>query len=298
MSISVRIPPELETFTRVPNASTLVLRGPPGSGKTMLAMALMGSFPGRRIYVSFRVTRESLLEQIPWLRKLPPGEIEVIDAFGASDDAQLPQRIEHPDRLIASSKEAEEIDQFLWLPPAVQSAWSLADATKPTMIVFDSWDAVLDQYYEKTGGPDKSGPSRSELERFLVARLMKKNLSLVLVLERDTPSALDYLVDGIVETSRRLVDGRLERWLSLLKLRGSRNPGRHVSFHPRLGQVHHHYPCPPQRVRHPPPRRRSSPRRPGLSPGSSDFAAAFGRLAPGRITCSNLIPQPPGRFRA
>ncbi len=298
MSISVRIPPELETFTRVPNASTLVLRGPPGSGKTMLAMALMGSFPGRRIYVSFRVTRESLLEQIPWLRKLPPGEIEVIDAFGASDDAQLPQRIEHPDRLIASSKEAKEIDQFLWLPPAVQSAWSLADATKPTMIVFDSWDAVLDQYYEKTGGPDKSGPSRSELERFLVARLMKKNLSLVLVLERDTPSALDYLVDGIVETSRRLVDGRLERWLSLLKLRGVAIPDDTYPFTLASGRFTTITPALLSEFAIHPPVDDPHPDEPGLWPGSSDFAAAFGRLAPGRITCSNLIPQPPGRFRA
>jgi len=254
----------------------------------MLSLELMGSFPGRRVYVSFRVTRESLFDQIPWLGKLPPGEIEVVDAFNHADHAGDHRPAEHADRLIASPKEAKDVDQFLWLPQAVQSAWSLADSKKPTMIIFDSWDAVLDQYYERTVGTGQAGPSRSEMERFLVARLMKKNLSLVLILERDTSSTLDYLVDGIVETSRRLVEGRLERWLTLLKLRGVAIPDDTYPFTLASGRFTAITPALLRDFAIHPPVDDPHPDEPGLWPGSTDFAAAFGRLEPGRITLLEL----------
>jgi KaiC/GvpD/RAD55 family RecA-like ATPase len=76
MSSVVRVPPELDAFLRLQPPQSLLIRGPPGSGKTMLSLALVEGFPGRRVYVSLRVSREGLLEQIPWLGKIPPGELE------------------------------------------------------------------------------------------------------------------------------------------------------------------------------------------------------------------------------
>jgi KaiC/GvpD/RAD55 family RecA-like ATPase len=289
VSIVVRIPPELETFIQPPHAQTLMIRGPPGSGKTMLALALMEAFHGRRVYVSFRVTRESLLRQIPWLSTLPSEGIEIVDVSEETARVQDRGQLNIKGNLMTHREEAQELDEFLWLPQAIQSAWSKTDAKKPTLVVLDSWDAIIDQYFERVVGPGEPVPSRSEIERILLRRMTKGNISLVLVLERDTPSTLDYQVDGIVETSRLLKEGRLERWLSIQKLRGVRvsvdtypftlTGGRFAAITPAgLGAF--------DRIHAP--AKDPSPEDPGLWPGSTDYAEAFGRLLPDALTLFSL----------
>jgi hypothetical protein len=256
----------------------------------MLAFALMELYPGRRVYVSLRASRATLLAQLPWLAKLPTGEVEIIDTSAVSDPASPPAAKESgSDLLIADVPERNELAEFLWLPHSVQTAWSLADQGTPTLMVFDSWDAVIDQYFERVPESDESGPSRARVERLLLERMARGNIALVLVLERDTPSILDYHVNGIIETYRHFEEGRLERWLSLPKLRGipistdtypftlaqgrfsaitAMQPGDHYWLHP---------PAPDP-----------NPEAPGLWPGSTDFAESLGRLRFGALTLFEL----------
>jgi hypothetical protein len=216
---------------------------------------------------------------------LPPEGIEIVDVSEETAHVQDRGRPAGKDELLSHRDEAQDLDEFLWLPPAVQSAWSKTNAKPPTMVVLDSWDAIIDQYFERVVGPGEPIPSRSEIERILIKRMTKGNISLVLVLERETPSTLDYQVDGIVETSRLLKEGRLERWLSIQKLRGvavsvdtypfTLTGGRFAAITPAgLGAFDRiHAP-----VKDP------SPQDPGLWPGSTDYAEAFGRLLPYALT--------------
>jgi KaiC/GvpD/RAD55 family RecA-like ATPase len=289
MSNFIPVPPELAAFVRSPHSQTLLIRGPPGSGKTMLSFALMESFPGRRVYVSLRVDRSSLIDQFPWLAAVTPAQIDIVDAAEEADHLQEHVRMGHKELLLSHTGEARDVEEFTWLPKAVQSAWSAAGSPEPTMMVFDSWDAIIDQYFERALGEGESGPSRAEIERILIGRMMKKkNVSLVLILERDTSSVLDYIVHGIAETSRHLEEGRLERWLSLPKLRGTPIPvdtypftlarGRFTAITPTLSNDF--------TIRAPVEDPR--PEDPGQWPGSTDYAAAFGRLAPSRVTLIEL----------
>ena len=286
VSAIVRVPPELDAFLRLPNPQSLIIRGPPGSGKTMLSLALMETYPGRRVYVSLRISRASLLTQIPWLGEIPPGEVEIIDVARESDRPRMhPPKTPGPDLLVAEPPESKELAEFLWLPQAVQAAWSLTDNRVPTLMVFDSWDAVVDQYFERVAESSDSGPSRSRVERLLLERMARGNISLVLVLERDSPSVLDYQVNGIVETFRQVEEGRLERWLRVPKLRGvpvntdtypfTLARGRFSALTANRPGDHYRLqaPCPDP-----------SPSLAGLWPGSTDFADSLGRLRFGALT--------------
>ncbi len=294
MSTVVRIPPELEVFIQPPHAQTLLIRGPPGSGKTMLALALMESFHGRRVYVSLRVTRGSLLRQIPWLGMVSPEGIEIVDASEETAHVQDRGPLNIKENMIAQRDEAQELDEFLWLPKAIQSAWSKTDPKNPTLMVLDSWDAIIDQYFERVVSPGEPVPSRTEIERILLRRMAKGNISLVLVLERDTPSTLDYQVDGIVETSRLLREGRLERWLGIQKLRGVKVAVDTYPFTIAGGRFAAITPAGPgafDRIH--PPANDPHPEDPGMWPGSTDYADAFGRLLPDALTLFNLDTEAP-----
>jgi KaiC/GvpD/RAD55 family RecA-like ATPase len=290
MSSVVRVPPELDAFLRMPTPQSLMVRGPPGSGKTMLSLALLESFPGRRIYVSLRVSRQSLLDQIPWLGKLPPGDLEIVDAAAETDHVQTHGRaITGEAPLVRPGDLSPEEEEFLWLPSAVQSAWSLSDPGRPSLVIFDSWDAIIDQYFER--GPElcESIPTRAEIERKLLARMTRGNILLVLVLERDVSSTLDYHVNGIVETFRQTVEGRLERWLGLPKLRGVSITTDLYPFTLAHGKFSAITPSiPGERYRLEPPTPDPRPEDLGMWPGSTDYAAGVGRLRPGELTLLEL----------
>jgi hypothetical protein len=290
VSSVVRVPPELAAFLRLPPPQALMIRGPPGSGKTMLSLALLESFQGRRIYVSLRTTRQSLLDLIPWLGKLSPGNLELIDANTEIDHVQ--QHLHGPREIggmLAREALPQEADQFLWLPGAVQSAWSSADPRHPTLIIFDSWDAVIDQYFERGVTPGGMLPSRIEIERKVLAQMMLGKIILVLVLERDTPTVIDYHVDRVVETSRLASEERLERWLALPKLRGVSIGTDMYPFtlaHGKFSAITPASPGERYELRAPAPDPR--PEVEGMWPGASDYASGLGRLRPGEFTLLEL----------
>jgi KaiC/GvpD/RAD55 family RecA-like ATPase len=294
MSNAVPVPPELDAFLRYQSAQALMIRGPPGSGKTMLALALVESFQGRRIYVSLRVDRPTLLSQFPWLGSIPPEDLLIVDSSSETDHVQDRRPLAAKDFVLSQPSEAKELEEFHWLPHAVQTAWSLASGEKPTIIIFDSWDAIIDQYFERSESPPESLPSRIEVERLLIGRMMRRpNLCLVIVLERDSSSVLDYIVHGIAETSRRLEEGRLERWLSLPKLRGIPIPVDTYPFTLAKGRFTTMTPAIPDDFAVRAPVDDPHPDAPGLWPGSTDYAGAFGRLLPGRITLIELAASVP-----
>jgi hypothetical protein len=256
----------------------------------MLALAMLEGFAGRRVYVTLRTSRQSLIDQIPWLGRIPPGDFEIVDAATEIDHVQVHDRSMSTTRpLLDEGGLSREDQEFLWLPSVVQSAWALSDPHRPTLIIFDSWDAIVDQFFERGLRPGEAVPSRVEIERKLLSRMSRGNILLILILERDIPSLLDYHVDGIVETFRQTVEGRLERWLGLPKLRGVPIGTDLYPFTLAHGKFAAITPSVPgERYRLEPPVPDPRPEAPGIWPGSTDYAEGVGRLRPGELTLLEL----------
>jgi KaiC/GvpD/RAD55 family RecA-like ATPase len=298
MGAALPIPRELVDFLKLPGPQSMLLRGPPGSGKSSLSLALLESFSGERFYVTNRVPEDDVLMAFPWLGENGHHGIRMLDNTEAQGVAQAARALLKGSPALVSdlSAETREFAEFLWLPEPLQEAWGQLDPEKPSLIVIDSWDALVDSYI---GTPSVPGagelPTRPDIERALLRRMGRAKTHLLFVLEREEQTQLDYLVNAVGVTSREVVNGRLERWLTIYKLRGVRIENPLYPF--SLESAHFECIVPVRAYGHlrggrfnPAP-----DQLPGLLwPGSKAFADSFGRLPLGKsslIEVENEVPN-------
>jgi KaiC/GvpD/RAD55 family RecA-like ATPase len=295
MSGVVRLPPELLDFLGLPGPQTLLVRGPPGSGKTTLSLALLEAFRGSRILVTSRVPGRELHREFSWLGANGGASIQVVDT------SEMEESIHDAARVMAKTREVllapldpggRDTSQFLWLPPPVQEAWSRLRTDAPSLIIVDSWDALIESFLGGPGEPDRPVPDRAFVERLLIRRMSRAPAHLVFVLEREEQTALDYLVNGVVVTRREAIDDRLSRWMTILKLRGVRIANAVYPFSLEGGRFESILPVRPYAaLRSGPPDPEPDLLAGHVWPGSRPFAENFGRLAFGKITLLEIDDQ-------
>ncbi len=299
MSSVVRLPPELLDFLSLPGPQTLLIRGPPGSGKTTLSLALLEAFRGRRILVTSRVPGRELHREFQWLGTNGEKSIELIDTSEMEESVHDAARVMDRARevlLAPLDPQTRDTSQFLWLPPPVQEAWSRLRSDAPSLIIVDSWDALIESFLGAPGDPDRPVPDRAHVERLLIRRMAHAPAHLVFVLEREEQTALDYLVNGVVVARRETVDDRLGRWMTILKLRGVRIANAVYPFTLEGGRFESILPVRPYAaMRSGPPDPEPDPLTGHLWPGSRAFAEIFGRLAFGKITLLEIDDQASSR---
>jgi hypothetical protein len=252
----------------------------------MLALELLEAFSGRRIYVTSRVRTAELELDFPALGRMTrAGQLSIVDMTVTGGDLREASRaVASAPGLVVPNDPSRSLRALL-LPPAVLEAWSQSSPTAPTLIVLDSWDAIVERHL---GDPSQFGEfhtSREDLERIALAQMSDGPVFLVLVGEHREEGQLEYLVNGVVSLERTIRDDRMERWLRIDKLRGIRITHPSYPFSLEGGRFRCIEPF-HTGARTATPRIDPEPEVcPGeIWPGSSDYASFFGRLAVGKIT--------------
>jgi KaiC/GvpD/RAD55 family RecA-like ATPase len=295
MGTVIGIPRELTGFLDRPTPQTLLLQGAPGTGKTLLCFELLQGFRGRRIYVSSRVPRPNLERDFPSAAPHPDSdEFRIVDITAARTDIREIARALGAARKLVTEGEPGPDLRALFLPPEVLEAWSQTSPTTPTLVVMDSWDAIVERHVGTSGTHDGSLPTREEVERIAVAQMTAGPVFVVFVAERRTAGQLEYLVDGVVSMGREVHEQRLERWLHIEKLRGTRIIEPSYPFTLEGGRFR----CLEPSVWHPQSKRTDVDRDPHpppgtIWPGSADYALHFGRLGVGKLTLIEHDPDVP-----
>jgi KaiC/GvpD/RAD55 family RecA-like ATPase len=186
-----KIPPELVDALSKDKGFSLLIKGAPGTGKTLLALEMVRMFGSvNAVYLSTRVPKRTLYEQFPWLDTLEPlNFIDVTKLYIPSET--VPRVVSFPDILYSR----------------------LEQIGKPAIVVIDSWDAIASQM----------GQREKEIFEASITHLVRRNeMKLILVCETLETTPLDFIVDGVVTLIRLAIDYRRARELKLEKLRGVR----------------------------------------------------------------------------
>jgi KaiC/GvpD/RAD55 family RecA-like ATPase len=289
VSLAQRLPTELTDFLALPGPQSLLVRGPPGSGKSTLCLALLEAAAGHRVLVTSRVSHADLARAFPWLGDDGAAhKIEIVDTSQSEErlrDIGISMARRH-DLLDEGNPESKAAAEFLWLPSAVQEAWSHLPENGPSIVVIDSWDALVEQYLGGTSGtPSTELPDRGEVERILLRALCRSRAHVVIVLERREESQLDYLTNGVIVTQREVSNDRMERWLLLPKLRGIRIANAAYPYTVETARFQCIEPIKPYTQLRRGPHEKEPDVMPGhIWPGSHSFAENFGRLPIGKST--------------
>lgn len=199
------IPAEVINFFSDTQGKTLLVKGPPGTGKTAFAFSLLHRMKGTGVYLSTRVDPETLHEQYPWVSDEIPHE-NIVDA--TQSERLESQSTERSKGFVLKALKYTDVPEFL------KAVYSRTEGLKKPIVIIDSWDAVVSH----TGYQDPQ--DRERLENNLCDFARKTGTRIIYIVEYTELKPLDYLVDGIIMTRGEIEEERRVRTLSLLKLRG------------------------------------------------------------------------------
>jgi len=199
------IPSEILEFFNVFPGQSLLIKGKPGTGKTILALTILREIceKGNGLYVSTRLEPKRLYLATPWIRQFIP-ERNVIDATQSRIWKTL--ELKHKDK---KTVDYEVILEFF------KAIYDDAEDMDNPIIIFDSWDGVLSHL--------KLSEEASALTQGICDFCREVETHTIFVAEREEQTSVDFIVDGVV-TLRRLklaeTEHRLIREIEIEKLRG------------------------------------------------------------------------------
>jgi KaiC/GvpD/RAD55 family RecA-like ATPase len=191
---------DLERFVEIGNRSLLV-KGRSGTGKETLCFELAGGKVKEYnvIFITRNQTDKILYRRFPWITDfISPSNIVEISPEDAvlTDPSFVISAIVNA--IANSSKKVK--DPFL----------ALESVRKP-FIILDVWDSV---------SREMNALDRMRAEKLLTSLAEKYDGFIIFLSEQQDTASLEYLVDGVIETSQRYYKTYRIREISLEKLKG------------------------------------------------------------------------------
>lgn len=196
------IPDEIRSFFMDESGKTLLIKGTPGSGKTIFTLTLLNTLKGNGVYVSTGVDPDTLYLHHSWIK----------DKLSADNilDATQPEREQ-----VAVSKEISiKPLKYTNVPDFLKGVYTRTERIENPIIIIDSWDAVT-SYMGFYGQKDLV-----ELEHKMCDLSRRAGSKVILIAEYAEQTPLDYLADGVILVESDMYDDRRVRRLIMQKLCG------------------------------------------------------------------------------
>jgi len=204
MDPEISIPKEMEKFLSQENSVSALVKGAPGTGKTILVLStirILGA--SESFYLTTRVKPQRLVSDFPWIKEFIPYD-HIVDATTTIFPTIRAEKAkEIPYGLI----------RYADKPAFLREFYQLIEKTQKPVIVIDSIETI-----QKVTG--------EETFYDLLDICREINSKIIFVSEYEEVKRFDYVVDGVILLKRYIINGKILRVMQIDKLRGiaCRNP--------------------------------------------------------------------------
>ncbi|MCL5731226.1 MAG: hypothetical protein M1605_03815 [Candidatus Thermoplasmatota archaeon] len=210
-------------FLRQQYGSSLIIKGKPGAGKTTFALELLDSLRNEApaYYITTRFSNDPLTDRFPWINDISTGPKSRNRNVENLNDA-FREHLEKLERMIEEGKVSKNfgatgtpgivlnIEEILPELEALYGFVSQNINAKPVVVV-DSIEAMAEKY---------------DLDPEILFQTIQKDLveksgaNIIMVMEQDRSTSLDYYADGVVRMGFEYFNNFLIRTVTIEKLRG------------------------------------------------------------------------------
>ncbi len=210
-------------FLRQPYGNSLVIKGKPGAGKTTFALELLDSVRNESpaYYITTRFSIDPLKEKFPWISEISSGTQSRKKSGPVLNEA-VKENLSKLERMIEEGKVTKNLAigaepglvlNIQEILPELEALYSFVseNVNKGPIVVIDSIEALAEKY---------------DLNTTLLFSIIQKDLversgaNVVLIMESDQDSPLDYHSDGVIEMNYGQENNFLIRTVTIKKLRG------------------------------------------------------------------------------
>ncbi|MDW8274964.1 MAG: ATPase domain-containing protein [Candidatus Nitrosocaldus sp.] len=179
--------------------TSLLIRGPPGAGKTTLALELLRASNRPGYYISTRVSLKRIRAQFPWVADLLKDEYTITSTNDVHDGSNHDGNVPVVDARLGSARGIlERVLDFIFMH-------------RSSVIILDSWDAIAKE-------ADKN--ERLKAEKSMVYMADANDGMLIFISEEPEENTVSYLVDGVITLDMEYRDGFRMRKMMFDKMRG------------------------------------------------------------------------------
>lgn len=197
------VPPEIKQFFEIDGNTTLLIKGSPGSGKTIFSLEALASLENYYgIFYSTRDIIETLLSQIPWIKNILKKE----QLINVRDEKSLNPPSEFDTTNLLDLTTLPQFLKTLFL-----TLGSLKRKIQKTpLIVIDSLDA-LSSILELP---------KHQIIKNIRTLLLQMKCKGIITVETEKEDDIDFMNDGVIYLRRTQYHNRLFRIFEIKKLRG------------------------------------------------------------------------------
>ncbi len=221
---------EFSLFFESKSATSLIIGGAPGTGKTTLALQILETYKDKYngIYLSTRVGDSALYQQFPWIKNIE-AKTKILDAGRLFLDSLKIEETTIDEEPVEAARslikniyddKPAKVSKVLYNKyfkdlkiPELKRVYNEVEHNLPkrSIIVIDSLEGLSSKYHI----------NEEELIYTLVKDLVDgSNANIIFILEKERSEQLEYIADGVIVLDQDIFEGRRVRSLNIIKMRG------------------------------------------------------------------------------
>ena len=238
---STTLPEELNAFYRAPRPTIVAVLARAGPERLALTTALLRAMTCSGVVVATRGGADAYRAFFGTVNPQLPASWTVLEGGNSEGGVQAVARALAHSRDLISDPNLEETLSALWLPAHILEAFGLLPADGSGLVLLDSWDGLLQEYFPRHPTIPTHGRRRTTWRRSSPGPSRKyAQALLVVIVDSSSRSRIADLADGVIEVVTQGQFGVLSGSVFVTRKSGNTSQRDSLRFHLEGGAIRWH----------------------------------------------------------